>query len=293
MTDPFSIAAFYRFTDLADPESVRGEVEARAEFEELRGSILVAREGINGTVAGPPAGLERFVEWLVDRFGLSPGAVKWAHASEDPFRKMTVRLKPEIVSLGVDGVDPNEQVGHYVDPEAWDELIERDDVFVIDCRNSYEIEVGTFRGAVDPGTERFRDFAKWAEGLEPAQTGKVAMFCTGGIRCEKASSLMLGLGFDEVYHLRGGILSYLEARGEASQTWEGECFVFDRRVSVDRQLQPGRYDLCWACRMPLSPDDKERDDYEAGVSCHRCRDTFTDAERAAKRERHRQLVADE
>lgn len=286
----FHIVTFYKFIDLTDPESVLQEIEHKAHRFSILGSILVATEGINGTVSGPAGKLRAFSAWIANRFALKESDFKHSHVSDAPFRRMTVRLKDEIVSLGVDGINPNRRVGEYVAPDAWDDLIRRDDVMLIDCRNSYEIDVGTFEGAVDPGTDSFRSFADYARDLDPAATPRVAMFCTGGIRCEKATGLMLELGFDEVFHLEGGILRYLEEKGEESETWDGECFVFDRRVSVDRRLNPGSFDLCWACRMPVSSTDKTSELYEEGVSCPRCYDEFTDEDRDKKRQRHRQFT---
>lgn len=285
----FRVAAFYRFCPIKVPSAAVAEVEKRGESCGLMGSILVASEGINGTVAARPEELQDFCDWLVERFEVDPSTIKYSAVDEMPFRRMTVRLKDEIVSLGVEGIDPNQRVGQYVDPSAWDELIQSEGVMLIDCRNSYEFEVGTFEGAVDPGTESFREFADYAHTLDPSATPKVAMFCTGGIRCEKATGLMLDLGFEEVYHLQGGILRYLEERGTTENTWRGECFVFDRRVTVDNTLRPGTYELCWACRMPISSADRQSESFEEGVSCPKCFDTFTENERAKKRERHRQF----
>lgn len=287
----YDIATFYCFRRIAAPEAVKSEIEEAAARAGVIGSILVASEGLNGTIAGESSRFGPFVAWLEERFELPSGSFKFSESTKRPFRKLTVRNKKEIVSLGVDGVDPNERVGSYVDPEEWDELIGRDDVLLIDCRNDYEIDVGSFEGAVDPGTKSFREFSAYADDLDPDAVGRVAMFCTGGIRCEKATSLLMQKGFEEVYHLRGGILRYLEERGTSSETWRGECFVFDRRVTVDRRLKPGSYDLCWACRMPVGEAAKSSDLYEAGVSCPSCYDSFTDEERAAKRERHRQFLA--
>ncbi len=285
------IAAFYRFLEITDPDSMVEEVETQAHSCGLMGSILVASEGVNGTVAAAPEQLDEFAQWLTRRFDLGPDAIQYAHTTDMPFRRMTVRLKDEIVSLGVDGIDPRQRVGKYVSPHAWDQLVQRDDVMLIDCRNSYEFEVGTFEGAIDPGTESFREFAEYARNLDPSDNPKVAMFCTGGIRCEKATGLMLELGFDEVFHLQGGILRYLQERGaEAENAWRGECFVFDRRVTVDRTLQPGTYELCWACRMPISDADRESPRFEEGVSCPGCYEDFSEDERAKKRERHRQFT---
>ena len=288
----FKIAAFYNFTPIDDVEAAYARLEAVATDCDITGSILVASEGVNGTIATDAGTLDDFVSVLCDEFSVSKEGVKFASSEAPPFRKLTVRQKPEIVASGIPRLDPNDTVGTYVSPERWDELIARDDVMLIDCRNSYEVRVGSFDGAIDPETASFREFADWAErSLDPEKTPRVAMFCTGGIRCEKATSLLVERGFPEVYHLEGGILRYLEDRGPRSSSWHGECFVFDRRVSVNTELRPGTFDVCWACRMPVSLEDKQHDDYEEGVSCHSCIDTFSEAERAKKRERHRQLTS--
>ncbi len=287
----FQIVAFYAFREVADVDAAVERLERAVAELDLLGSILVASEGVNGTVARA-GDLESFVGILRGEFGVDDRNIKFASAPEAPFRKATVRRKREIVALGVDGVDPNARVGTYVGPDEWDALIEQEDLLLIDCRNSYEYEVGTFEGAVDPRTDAFSEFPEYVDSLDPSKTPRVAMFCTGGIRCEKASSYLLERGFDEVYHLQGGILAYLEKRGQQPNKWRGECFVFDRRVSVTPELEPGHYDICFACRMPLSASDKEHELYEEGVSCARCFDKFTEAERAAKRERHRAFITD-
>lgn len=286
----FSIAAFYHFTPVDDPEALRQNIEIRAETLNIKGVVLVATEGINGTVAGTADAIAQFVDFLKNLDGFSGIKPKFAQADLDPFPRLSVKLKKEIVPLGVEGIDPNARVGTYVPPADWDDLIQQEDVLLIDCRNSYEFEVGTFEGAVDPGTTTFREFPEYAKKLDPSKTPRVAMFCTGGIRCEKATGLMLDLGFSEVYHLEGGILRYLEERGPQSQTWRGECFVFDRRVSVDPSLQPGSWDVCWACSMPVNDLDKQSPLFEEGVSCPRCHDTWSPEKMRGKRERHALLL---
>lgn len=285
------IAAFYHFTPIADPEAFRSQVRSRAEAFGLVGTVLVATEGLNATISAEPAEVSGFLDWLKGVEGFGNLEVKFASSPQPPFDRLSVRQKSEIVALGVEGIDPNKAVGQYVPPSEWDSLISRDDVLVIDCRNSYEFEVGTFEGAIDPGVDTFRAFADYARTLDPEQTPKVAMFCTGGIRCEKATSLMLDLGFRDVYHLEGGILKYLEVKGAQSKTWKGECFVFDRRVSVDRRLEPGSWEVCWACGMPINALDKASSKYEEGVSCPKCHGAWTTAQRDAKRARHRVLKA--
>lgn len=258
----------------------------------IRGTILLAQEGINGTVVGSPEGIAGLLEWLRSDPRLANLEHKESHVSPEDktFYRMKVRLKKEIVTLGVEGINPNEVVGTYVDPEEWNRLIEDPDVLLIDTRNDYEVEIGTFRGAVDPHTKSFREFPTWVQqNLDSAKHKKVAMFCTGGIRCEKATSYMLKQGFEEVYHLKGGILKYLEEVPKEKSAWEGECYVFDHRVAVDHNLAPGSYELCYACRRPLSDEDKDSPDYQYGVSCHRCIDDFTEEDRERFAERARQI----
>jgi UPF0176 protein len=286
----FEIAAFYQFTPIPEPERAQAAIEDLAERCHVQGTVLIATEGINGTVATEGPGVDLFIDELATEFEINLDTVKRSRSARSPFTRFTARLKTEIVASGIPSLNPNENVGTYVAPDDWDDLIRRDDVMVIDCRNSYEIEVGSFEGAIDPETSSFREFADWAERLDPAENPRVAMFCTGGIRCEKATSLLVERGFPEVYHLHGGILRYLAERGDESPTWKGECFVFDRRVSVDPSLNPGTFDICWACRMPVSPEDMSHELYEEGVSCAGCYERWTEKELAAKRERHRQLT---
>lgn len=284
------IAAFYRFASVADPDALRADLAVAAERAGIRGTILVAAEGINGTIAGAPDAVRRVLGDIRTRTGLDDLRHRESFAAEQPFNRMKVRLKTEIVTIGVDRIDPPSEAGTYVDPETWNALLDDPDVTVIDARNDYEVRVGTFRNAVNPGTDSFRDFPAWADAeLDPDVNRRVAMFCTGGIRCEKATALLRNRGFDEVYHLEGGILRYLEAVDRAESRWEGECFVFDGRVSVDHELRPGSFSLCHACRRPVSPEDRRHPDYEEDVSCPRCIDERTDADRARYRERRRQM----
>lgn len=284
----YQIAAFYKFQPV-EAESFRDLVFTHGSDLGVEGVVLVAPEGLNGTIAGQDGAVHRFLDWVRTLDGFENLEAKFSTTDEKPFRRLSVRLKEEIVAMGIEGADPNERVGTYVEPNDWDALIEDPNVLVIDCRNSYEFDVGTFKNAIDPKTESFREFPEYAKELDPQEHPKVAMFCTGGIRCEKATGLMMDLGFDEVYHLKGGILKYLEERGSGDHLWEGDCFVFDRRVAVDANLNKADWDMCWACRMPLSDDDKAHPDFEEGVSCARCADTWTDDEKAAKRERHERL----
>ena len=284
------VAALYRFSPIADPESFRESVEREMESLSVRGTILVASEGINGTVSGSRQGIDGLLAFLRSQPGFAALEHKESYTDECPFLRTKVRLKKEIVTLGIKGVDPNRTVGTYVDPAEWNDLISREDVILIDTRNDYEFQVGTFRGALNPETQSFREFPAYVHAnLDPASKPKVAMFCTGGIRCEKATSWLKDEGFDEVYHLKGGILNYLE-KVEADQSlWEGECFVFDGRVTVDHNLDPGQYDACHACRMPISEEDKASPQYEEGVSCPYCHDRLSDEDKARMLERQRQV----
>jgi len=289
----FVISAFYKFVAIDDLDALRTPLLARCLKLDMSGSILVAPEGINGTIAGSRAATDELFGWLRsdERFG--DLATKESFADEMPFKRMKVRRKEEIVSLRQD-VDPTSVVGTYVDPADWNDVISDPDVFVIDTRNVEEISIGTFTGAVDPKTDAFSEFADWVDDtLDPETHAKVAMFCTGGIRCEKASSYMLEKGFPEVLHLNGGILNYLEKVPEAETMWEGECFVFDERVSVDHDLNAGSYDLCRGCRRAISDADRETVDFEEGVSCPACIGGLTPAKMESLRERHRQQRAAE
>jgi UPF0176 protein len=284
------VAAFYRFVPLEDYRDLKAPLQQRCEDLGLLGSILLAREGINGTVAGPERGVRRLLERLRDDPRLADLQAKFSLAPEAPFYRMKVRLKNEIVSLGVPGIDPRQAVGEYVAPEDWNALIARDDVRLIDTRNDYEVHLGTFRGAEDPGTRSFRDFPAWVrEHLDPERDEHVAMFCTGGIRCEKSTAYLKSLGFRNVYHLEGGILNYLEQVDPADSAWEGDCFVFDNRVTVDHGLRPGDLEVCPACRMPLTEADRASPRFERHVCCPRCFDRLTPEKRAGLLERARQI----
>ncbi len=292
---PVLVAALYRFTPLTDHASLQAPLLDRMQQESIFGTLLLAHEGINGTIAGEPAALRAFVNWLrnLDYDAHKPFAstdVKWSTCEQIPFRRARVRLKKEIVTLGVDGIDPLHSVGTYVDPEDWNTLVDDPDVILIDTRNDYEIEIGTFTGAVNPNTDSFREFPKYvAEHLDPERHPKVAMFCTGGIRCEKSTAYLKECGFSEVYHLRGGILNYLEKVSPDHSRWQGECFVFDSRVSVDHQLQTGQHVLCHGCGWPVTPEMKDDSRYEHGVACPRCAAQVTDEQRRRRRERQVQI----
>ena len=285
-----TVAALYQFTRLPDPAGLRGPLLACCEAAGVRGTLLLAPEGINGTIAGTRQGIDAVLAHLRALPGCAGLEWKESPAAEMPFDRLKVRLKREIVTMGQPDVDPLAATGRYVDPAEWNALIEAPDVAVIDTRNDYEVAIGTFAGAVDPGTHSFREFPAWWEAnAHRFHNKRVAMFCTGGIRCEKSTNYLLAQGVAEVFHLKGGILKYLEEVPEADSLWQGECFVFDRRVSVGHGLVPGDYDLCHACRRPLAAEDKLRPEYEQGVACHRCAGEHTDADRARFRERERQM----
>ncbi|MGC6453946.1 MAG: rhodanese-related sulfurtransferase [Candidatus Puniceispirillaceae bacterium] len=288
----FVIAALYKFTDLPDHRDLQPRLQELCDAHGVHGTLLLADEGINGTVCAPPAGMAAVLDWIEadDRFdGLS---LKFSVAPKQAFLRMKVRLKKEIVTMGRPEISPARATGTYVEPEDWNRLVEDPDVMVIDTRNAYETAIGSFSGAVDPQTDSFREFPDWAQSLADAEDRpkKLAMFCTGGIRCEKASALMQQMGFDEVYHLKGGILKYLEDVPAEESRWQGECFVFDGRVAVDHALRPGSYDMCHACRMPLSEEDKTHSAYSPGVSCHHCIGRHDADSRSRFAERQKQIA---
>ena len=285
------VAALYQFTRFADPAALCAPLEGVARAGGVKGTLLLAGEGINGTIAGPRAGIDAVLAHIRTLPGCAGLEVKESTAEEMPFLRLKVRLKREIVTMGIDGVDPLAAVGRYVRPADWNALIARDDVAVIDTRNGYEVGIGTFRGAIDPGTENFGAFPDWWRKNAAQFAGKkIAMFCTGGIRCEKATSFLVSEGVEDVFHLKGGILKYLEEVPEEDSQWDGACFVFDGRVSVEHGLREGVHVLCHACRMPLVPADLVRAEYEEGVSCHRCHGSRTEAERDRFRERQKQIA---
>jgi len=287
----YTIAALYHFTRFSDPAAIRAPLLALAQKQGVTGSLLLAGEGINGTIAGSRAGIDAVLAHIRALPGCETLTWKEATAQEQPFGKMKVRLKREIVTMGVPDVDPRAAVGHYVAPEDWNELIAQDDVVLIDTRNDYEVAIGTFDGAIDPQTTSFREFPTWWErNAHRFHNKRVAMFCTGGIRCEKSTNYLLSQGVEEVFHLKGGILQYLEDIPKKESSWNGECFVFDGRVSVGHGLAEGPHALCHACRRPILPADRTRPEYEEGVSCHQCIDQYDDARRARFRERQHQIA---
>lgn len=287
----FTVAALYHFTRFSDPDALRPPLALLCKQHDIRGTILVAGEGINGTIAGTHDGIDAVLSHIRTLPGCAALDHKESHASEMPFKRMKVRLKREIVTMRQPNVDPLAGTGHYVSPQEWNDLIGRDDVAVIDTRNDYEVAIGTFEGAIDPKTKSFGDFPSWWEAnKERFHNKKIAMFCTGGIRCEKSTNYLLGQGVEDVFHLKGGILKYLEEVPEDQSRWDGECFVFDGRVSVGHGLKEGPHRLCFACRRPIQPEDVKRDEYEAGVQCHHCIDEYSQEDRARFRERQRQMV---
>lgn len=290
----FTVLALYRFVDQPDYADLKAPLAEFCCARGIRGTLLLAPEGINGTVAGSAEAIRELVNWLENGniFGgrFRGAEIKYSHAESQPFHRMKVRLKSEIVTLRAPEANPGKQVGTYVAPEDWNALIAQDDVIVIDTRNDYEVALGTFANAKDPKTTSFTEFKDYvASELDPQKHKKVAMFCTGGIRCEKASSYMLAQGFSEVFHLKGGILNYLEKTPEEQSLWQGECFVFDERVAVTHGLKIGDAQLCRACRQPLTPADRERPEFIMGVQCHHCAGPENDAKRAAAAERQRQM----
>lgn len=288
------VVSFYRFLDIADLEGFRVELQALCKEQNLLGTVLVANEGFNGTIAGSENSVRIVFAWIQTKLSLeTPIDSRWTEADEAPFRRMRVRAKKEIVTLGRPDILPHRRTGTHVPPSEWNALIEDPDVLVLDTRNHYEVEVGTFARAIDPGTDSFRQFPKFAAELARQEKQRpLAMFCTGGIRCEKATALMLELGFEDVYQLQGGILNYLAQVSDEDNHWNGECFVFDARVAVDRDLAEGGYVQCHACRRPLSSQDIASADYREGISCPHCISQLDDdrAERLAERQRQVQLA---
>jgi UPF0176 protein len=283
------VAALYHFATLDNYRAMREPLQAFCDAHGIKGALLLAHEGINGTVAGTRQDIDDLLFYLHSDERLKALEHKESLASKPPFYRMKVKLKKEIVTLGVDGVDPNVCVGTYIEPKHWNSIISDPDVLVLDTRNDYEYEIGTFKGAIDPQTETFRAFPEYVEkNCDPKRHKKVAMFCTGGIRCEKASAFMLQQGFEEVYHLKGGILKYLEEVPEEESLWQGECFVFDDRVAVKHGLEEGSYTLCRGCRWPLTETDKQSEHFEEGVCCSRCYDGLSDEKRQRLLERKKQ-----
>ena len=286
----FTVAALYHFTRFEDPASLREPLLDLCRTHNIGGTLLLAREGVNGTIAGTRQGIDAILAHLRALPGCADLVHKESTATVPPFNRMKVRLKKEIVTMGQPDVDPTKDVGQYVAPAEWNALISSPDVAVIDTRNDYEVAIGTFDGAIDPQTKTFGEFpAWWEENKHRFHNKKIAMFCTGGIRCEKSTNYLKGQGVDEVYHLQGGILKYLEEVPQDDSKWDGECFVFDARVSVGHGLREGPHVLCHACRQPILPEDKARPEYEEGVSCHQCVHDTTEDAKDRFRERQKQM----
>ena len=285
------VAALYRFVRLEDYENLRGPLLAFCEARGIRGTLLLAEEGINGTIAGTAQAISEVLAYLKKDDRLADLECKFSYNTDRPFLRMKVKLKKEIVTMGRPGIDPNQSVGRYASPEQWNTLVDDPECLVIDTRNDYEVEIGTFQGAINPNTTSFREFPEWVEkNLDPSKHKKVAMFCTGGIRCEKSTSLLVSMGFEDVWHLQGGILNYLEKTPVEQTRWDGECFVFDSRVSVDHDLEKGSYDQCYACRFPIDDAQKASDLYVPGVSCPRCHDAHSDQQKERFTERQKQIA---
>jgi len=286
-------AALYKFVELNDYKELRDPLYQTLIANDVKGTLLLAREGINGTICGTRKAIDNVLNYLRSDERFADIEHKESPSDEQAFYRTKVKLKKEIVTLGVDWVDPKSSVGTYVDPEKWNDLIADPEVLVIDTRNEYEYAVGTFEGAINPKTDSFREFPEYVkQHLDPEKHKKVAMFCTGGIRCEKSTAYLKEQGFDEVYHLKGGILKYLEMMPENNSRWNGECFVFDQRVTVKHGLAQGEYDQCYACRMPITAEEMQSEHYQKGVSCPHCYDktSVEQKERFAERERQIQLA---
>ena len=287
------VAALYRFAKFPDYESFREPLLEIMLAHEVRGTLLLAAEGINGTIAGSRSGVDAVLAWLAKDHRLAGIHAKESYVDENPFYRTKVKLKKEIVTMGVEDIDPTHIVGTYVEPKDWNALIADPEVLLLDTRNQYEVEIGTFENAINPETDSFREFPEYVKrNLDPKVHKKVAMFCTGGIRCEKSTAYLKQQGFEDVFHLKGGILKYLEEQPEDETRWQGECFVFDNRVTVNHQLEQGEYDQCHACRRPITEEDKDSEYYQAGVSCHHCYDQHSkeQVKRFAERERQMQLA---
>ncbi|NCP64693.1 MAG: rhodanese-related sulfurtransferase [Paraglaciecola sp.] len=286
----FVVCALYKFVTLENFAEMQKPLLRFMEERNIKGTLLLAHEGINGTVSGTRETIDELLAQLNADPRINPISHKESLDDTQPFHRIKVKLKKEIVTMGVEGIDPRRTVGTYVQPADWNALIANPDVTVIDTRNDYEIEIGTFKRAINPKTASFREFPEYVKNhLDPTKNKKVAMFCTGGIRCEKSTAYLKEQGFDEVYHLAGGILKYLEEVPQAESLWQGDCFVFDNRVAVNHDLQKSHYDQCYGCRLPITEEDKLSPDYESGVSCPKCKGTHSDEQLARFREREKQV----
>ncbi|MGN6671597.1 MAG: oxygen-dependent tRNA uridine(34) hydroxylase TrhO [Candidatus Nucleicultricaceae bacterium] len=286
-----TVAALYKFADFPNFKEHQESIKAVCKENKILGTLLLAHEGINGTIAGPDSGVDALIAHLHSIPQFKDLEYKKSYVDDYPFYRLKVRLKKEIVTLGVEGLQPGTKTGHYVAPQDWNDLISSPDVILIDTRNDYEVKVGTFKGAVNPETESFREFSNYVlDNPDLFKNRRIAMFCTGGIRCEKASAFMMHHGYDDVYQLKGGILKYIEEVPQDESLWEGECFVFDNRVSVTNGVEPGHFDLCHGCRAPITEEVKSSPHYENGVSCPECYDKKSEKKLKALRERQRQIA---
>jgi UPF0176 protein len=290
MSTQYVTCALYKFVALPNYGSIRHPLLKLMTDNQVYGTLLLAAEGINGTISSTREGIDAVLNWLNQQPGLENIDTKESFDTEIPFYRTKVKLKKEIVTMGVEGIDPRQVVGTYVKPQDWNDLISDPEVLVVDTRNDYEVEIGTFKHAVDPKTTSFREFPEWAnKNIDRAKTKKIAMFCTGGIRCEKSTAYMKEQGYEEVYHLEGGILKYLEEVPKDQSLWQGECFVFDNRVAVDQDLKRGSYDQCHACRMPITEQEKTLQTYQEGLSCHHCYGKVSDEQRQRFAQRQKQV----
>ena len=290
--DLFKVTAFYSFIDLSDLLQLKSEFTEFLKKQDIRGTMLIASEGINGTLAGKESSINEFTNFLKSKNLYEAKNFKTSHCEYDPFPRLKIKLKDEIVTIGNKLVDPKKIVGEYIPPEDWNQLIADEEVMVLDTRNTYEHSIGSFKNAIQPETTNFREFPAWLDQVEASgldKNKKVAMFCTGGIRCEKASSLMRSKGFENIYQLQGGILNYLEKINEEDSLWKGECFVFDDRVAINHKLKVGSYDMCHGCRMPITESDKNSEHYEKGISCPNCFNKKTPDQKKRYAERQKQV----
>ncbi len=286
----YIVCALYKFVSLPQFMEIQHPLQEKMAEHHIKGTLLLAKEGINGTISGSRSAIDALLEWMQTIPEFAEIETKEAITDKLPFKRSKVKLKKEIVTMGIEGIDPNQSVGTYVAPQQWNDLISDPDVILVDTRNAYEVAVGTFAHAADPKTTTFREFPQYvSDHLDPAVHKKVAMYCTGGIRCEKSTAFLKKQGFEEVYHLKGGILKYLEEIPEEESLWKGECFVFDERVTVNHQLEKGSYDQCHACRLPISDEDKLSNFYQQGISCPACFHERTDEDRARYQEREKQV----
>ena len=290
----FKVAALYKFSEIHNPLEIQISLKKTLKELSIYGTILVGSEGINGTIASvDKENLNRALIYLRGLKGFEDLDIKFSDSKKNPFIRLKIKLKDEIVTIGDKSIDPLKTVGEYVKPEDWNSLLQEDDILLIDTRNDYEYSIGTFRDSINPKTKKFRDFPKWLKEQdftkEDKNNKKVAMFCTGGIRCEKASSLMKNEGFKKVYHLKGGVLKYFESVSKDKSLWDGECFVFDDRVSVKHDLSIGDYDMCHGCRMPITENDKKTKKYIRGVACPNCFDQTTEEQKSRYKSRQKQM----